>query len=101
MKVVVIGAGIIGAAIARELAMAGATVTVVDRSASAGGTSAAGEGNLLVSDKGPGAELQLALRSLTLWSGLAGTLAAELGSRFPTIEYEDKGGRTVDCRRDH
>jgi glycine/D-amino acid oxidase-like deaminating enzyme len=93
--VVVIGAGIVGAAVARELATAGVAVTVVDRAAAAGGTSAAGEGNLLVSDKGPGAELSLALRSLTLWSELAAELPAELGPAFPSIEYEEKGGLVV------
>jgi D-hydroxyproline dehydrogenase subunit beta len=93
--VVVIGAGIVGAAVARELATAGVPVTVVDRAASAGGTSAAGEGNLLVSDKGPGDELSLALRSLTLWSGLAAALPDELGPAFPGIEHEAKGGLVV------
>ncbi len=91
MKVVVVGAGIVGAAIARELAMAGVSVVVLDRSASAGGTSAAGEGNLLVSDKGPGAELSLALRSLTLWR----SLLPEVADTFPSIEYETKGGLVV------
>jgi glycine/D-amino acid oxidase-like deaminating enzyme len=95
MTVVVVGAGIVGAAVARELATAGMPVTVVDRSAAAGGTSAAGEGNLLVSDKGPGAELALALRSLTLWSGLAATLPDELGPGFPSIEHEAKGGLVI------
>jgi glycine/D-amino acid oxidase-like deaminating enzyme len=93
--VVVIGAGIVGAAVARELASDGLKVIVLDRSASAGGTSAAGEGNLLVSDKGPGAELSLALRSLTLWSGLAASLPEELGPGFPGIEHEAKGGLVV------
>ncbi|WP_250030832.1 NAD(P)/FAD-dependent oxidoreductase [Paractinoplanes maris] len=88
---VVVGAGIVGAAIARELAMAGVSVVVLDRSASAGGTSAAGEGNLLVSDKGPGAELSLALRSLTLWR----SLLPEVADTFPSIEYETKGGLVV------
>lgn len=82
-----VGAGIVGAAIARELAMAGVSVTVLDRSASAGGTSSAGEGNLLVSDKGPGPELALALRSLTLWQALR--------PEMPSIEYEPKGGLVV------
>ncbi|WP_246613457.1 NAD(P)/FAD-dependent oxidoreductase [Paractinoplanes bogorensis] len=91
MRVVVVGAGIVGAAVARELALAGVSVTVLDRSASAGGTSAAGEGNLLVSDKGPGAELDLALRSLTLWQ----SLLPEISDKFPSIEYEAKGGLVV------
>jgi glycine/D-amino acid oxidase-like deaminating enzyme len=93
--IVVVGAGVIGAAVARALASAGADVTVLDRGATAGGTSAAGEGNLLISDKGPGAELELARRSLTLWAGLACELPDELGPAFPSIEYEAKGGLVV------
>jgi len=61
--VVVIGAGAIGAACAYFAALAGSRVTVVDRGAIASGTSSAGEGNLLISDKAPGPELQLALYS--------------------------------------
>ncbi|MFI5894911.1 NAD(P)/FAD-dependent oxidoreductase [Actinoplanes sp. NPDC051513] len=95
MRVAVVGAGVIGAAVARELARAGASVTVLDRAASAGGTSASGEGNLLVSDKGPGPELELAQRSLALWAELRESLPQQLGPRFPAIEYEPKGGLVV------
>ncbi|XVV15847.1 NAD(P)/FAD-dependent oxidoreductase [Actinoplanes sp. CA-131856] len=90
MRVIVVGAGIVGAAVARELAGAGVSVTVLDRAASAGGTSAAGEGNLLVSDKGPGDELVLAQRSLTLWEAMKDEVKG-----FPSIEYEAKGGLVV------
>ncbi|MFG1992277.1 NAD(P)/FAD-dependent oxidoreductase [Actinoplanes sp. NPDC048988] len=90
MKVIVVGAGVVGAAVARELTGAGVAVTVLDRSASAGGTSAAGEGNLLVSDKGPGAELELAQRSLTLWAAMKDEVEG-----FPSMEYEAKGGLVV------
>ncbi|MFF3734156.1 NAD(P)/FAD-dependent oxidoreductase [Streptomyces sp. NPDC002476] len=48
----------------------------------------AGERNLLVSDKVPGPELELALHSAALWQ----TLAQELPS---SIEYERKGGLVV------
>jgi glycine/D-amino acid oxidase-like deaminating enzyme len=60
---VVIGAGIVGAACAHYLATAGLRVLVVDRGQVAGGTTGAGEGNILVSDKEPGPELDLALLS--------------------------------------
>ncbi|MER6086382.1 FAD-binding oxidoreductase [Streptomyces sp. NPDC001833] len=86
--VVVIGAGMAGAACALYAARAGLDVIVVDRGPVAGGTTGAGEGNLLVSDKEPGPELELALLSGRLWAGLAG----ELGDR---IEYEPKGGVVV------
>ncbi|MFC9079335.1 NAD(P)/FAD-dependent oxidoreductase [Streptomyces sp. NPDC057062] len=86
--VVVVGAGMVGAACALYAARAGLDVALVDRGPVAGGTTGAGEGNLLVSDKEPGAELQLALLSLRLWD----ELADELG---PAVEYEPKGGVVV------
>lgn len=61
---------------------------VVDRGPVAGGTTGAGEGNLLVSDKEPGPELRLALLSLRLWADLAQELGRE-------VEYEAKGGLVV------
>jgi glycine/D-amino acid oxidase-like deaminating enzyme len=91
-RVVIIGAGIIGSAIARNLSRHGIDVTVVERGATAGGTSSSGEGNLLVSDKGPGAELELAQYSLRLWRELSSELAEEVGAHFPSIEFEHKGG---------
>ncbi|MET8412734.1 FAD-binding oxidoreductase [Streptomyces sp. NPDC005195] len=86
--VVVVGAGMVGSACAFYAARAGLDVAVVDRGAVAGGTTGAGEGNLLVSDKQPGPELDLALLSGRLWSGLG----EELGG---VIEYEAKGGVVV------
>ncbi|WP_436759896.1 NAD(P)/FAD-dependent oxidoreductase [Streptosporangium sp. V21-05] len=70
--VVVVGAGVVGAACAYYAARAGLDVVVVDRGAVAGGTTGAGEGNILVSDKEPGPELDLALLSNRLWRDLAG-----------------------------
>ena len=64
---------------------------VVDRRGPLGGTTAAGEGNILVSDKLPGPELTLALRSVALWRSLAGE-TAEAG---PGLEFEAKGGVVV------
>ncbi|GII87589.1 oxidoreductase [Sphaerisporangium siamense] len=84
--VVVVGAGVVGAACAYYAARAGMSVTVVDRGAVAAGTTGAGEGNILVSDKEPGPELELALLSGRLWRELAG-----LGG----FEYEPKGGLVV------
>ncbi|MGW0947416.1 NAD(P)/FAD-dependent oxidoreductase [Streptomyces sp. NPDC002623] len=86
--VVVVGAGMVGAACALYAARAGLDVVLVDRGPVAGGTTGAGEGNLLVSDKEPGPELQLALLSCRLW----GELAQELGT---AVEYEPKGGLVV------
>ncbi|MER5900728.1 FAD-binding oxidoreductase [Streptomyces mirabilis] len=86
--VVVVGAGMVGAACALYAARAGLDVALVDRGPVAGGTTGAGEGNLLVSDKEPGPELDLALLSGRLWADLA----EELGEAF---EYEAKGGVVV------
>ncbi len=86
---VVIGAGMIGAACADALALRGLQVAVLDRGPVAGGTTGAGEGNLLVSDKGPGPELELAVESLRLWRELADDLGAH------ALEYEPKGGLVV------
>lgn len=87
---VVVGAGVVGAACAFYAARAGLGVTVVDAGAVAGGTTGAGEGNLLVSDKEPGPELELALRSTALWRELTPELGPEAD-----IEYEPKGGVVV------
>ncbi|NUP20309.1 MAG: FAD-binding oxidoreductase [Streptomyces sp.] len=86
--VVVVGAGMVGAACALYAGRAGLDVILVDRGPVAGGTTGAGEGNLLVSDKEPGPELDLALLSGRLW----GELAREFGE---AVEYEAKGGVVV------
>jgi glycine/D-amino acid oxidase-like deaminating enzyme len=87
--VVVVGAGIVGAACAFYGARAGLQITVLERGAVAAGTTGAGEGNLLLSDKKAGPELELALRSSQLWNELAEELGAE------TFEFERKGGVVV------
>ncbi|MFB8266033.1 NAD(P)/FAD-dependent oxidoreductase [Streptomyces sp. NPDC055955] len=88
--VVVVGAGMVGAACALYAARAGHSVALVDRGPVAGGTTGAGEGNLLVSDKEPGPELELALLSSRLWSALV----AEPGTA-DAVEFEAKGGVVV------
>jgi len=93
--VVIVGAGIIGAACARALASAGLGVTVVDRGTTAGGTSSACEGNLLVSDKAPGPELVLAQYAATLWRGVVIDLGGQLDEGFPSVEFDPKGGVVV------
>ncbi len=86
----VVGAGMVGAASALYAVRAGLRVVVVDRGPVAGGTTGAGEGNLLVSDKEPGPELELALLSGRLW----GDIATEPGVA-DAVEYEAKGGLVV------
>ncbi|KJY22343.1 MULTISPECIES: NAD(P)/FAD-dependent oxidoreductase [Streptomyces] len=88
LDAVIIGAGVVGAACAYYAARAGLSVAVVDSGPVAGGTTGAGEGNLLVSDKEAGPELDLALLSSRLWTELAAVLPRE-------VEYEPKGGLVV------
>ncbi len=82
-----VGAGIVGASCAYFLTRAGVRVTVVDRGGVASGTTGAGEGNILVSDKEPGPELDLALRSNALWR--------ELDEECGGFEWDPKGGLVV------
>ena len=86
--VVVIGAGIVGASCAHRLAEAGLSVCVIDRGPVVSGTTGAGEGNILVSDKQAGPELDLALLSVRLWHELADILPR-------AVELEAKGGIIV------
>jgi glycine/D-amino acid oxidase-like deaminating enzyme len=85
---VVIGAGAVGAACAYFAAQAGLQVQVVERGQIAGGTTSACEGNLLVSDKEAGVELDLALYSQRVWR----EDLAELGHLW---EFRSKGGLVV------
>lgn len=85
---IVIGAGIIGATTALSLTNAGLKTLVLDRGSIASGTTSAGEGNILVSDKEPGPELDLALRSRDFWF----ELSDNIGGGF---ELEAKGGVVV------
>jgi D-hydroxyproline dehydrogenase subunit beta len=88
VDVVVIGAGAVGAACAYFLTRAGFSVHVVERGQIASGTSGACEGNVLVSDKEAGPELDLALYSLGVWNDEL----AEFGELW---EFEPKGGFVV------
>lgn len=87
--VVVIGGGIVGACCAYFAARAGLSVTVVDRSSIGSGTTSRGEGNILVSDKGPGAELRLAQVSGRRWLEIGDDVGPA------NLELERKGGLVV------
>ncbi|WP_228921404.1 FAD-binding oxidoreductase [Streptomyces sp. DH7] len=89
MKVVVVGAGIVGAACAFHATAAGLDVTVLDRGPVGAGTTSRGEGNILLSDKEPGPELELARLSRDLWDEAGEELGPE------TVEFETKGGLVV------
>lgn len=89
--VLVIGAGVIGAATAYFAAQQGLTVTVLDKGLPASGTSSACEGNVLVSDKELGPELELTRYSLGVWHG-------DLAEHKRLWEFESKGGIIVASR---
>lgn len=80
---VVIGAGIVGAACASELACAGMRVAVVEAGVIGGGATAAGMGHIVVMDDSP-AQLVLTCYSQRLWKELAPQLP-------PNAEYEARG----------
>ncbi|QSB05160.1 NAD(P)/FAD-dependent oxidoreductase [Natronoglycomyces albus] len=90
-RVIVIGAGIIGAAAAFYATRAGLDVIVIERDRPASGTSSRCEGNILISDKERGPELELARISLGLWR----SELAEFGHLW---EFESKGGIIVASR---
>ncbi|GAA1027811.1 MULTISPECIES: NAD(P)/FAD-dependent oxidoreductase [Amycolatopsis] len=86
--VLIIGAGALGAATAWFATRAGLSVEVVEQGQVASGTTSSCEGNLLVSDKEAGPELDLALLSLAAWR-------EELGEHGSLWEFEQKGGLVV------
>ncbi|MGO1048944.1 NAD(P)/FAD-dependent oxidoreductase [Crossiella sp. CA198] len=90
--VVVVGAGVIGAACAYALRRAGLRVLVLERGTPASGTTAAGEGNVLVSDKAPGPELELAVESRRLWPGVLAELGAAERARRADAAGNAGGG---------
>ena len=71
--VLVIGAGIVGAACAHELGEAGAQVELIDEATPGGGATAAGMGHLVVIDE-PAAEFALTRWSMQRWQRLQAQL---------------------------
>lgn len=76
-EVAVVGAGIVGTAVARELAARGVDVALLDRGEVAGESTGLGEGNVLCGDKEAGPELELALAGLAAYD----EIEARLGER--------------------
>lgn len=81
--VVVIGGGIIGAAIAYYSAKLGMDVLVIEKGEIAGGTSSRCDGNILAIDKDPGFDSQMSLKSQQLVADLASDLDEEFEYRAP------------------
>ena len=86
--VVVVGAGVVGAACAYHLACAGVRVRLLEGAYVASGSSGACEGNVLAWDKELERELPLALRSADAWAALAERLPDD-------FEYDRKGSIVV------
>ncbi len=81
--VAVLGAGIVGAACAQALALAGLRVAIVERATIGGGATAAGMGHIVVLDDSD-AQFALTRRSQLLWE--------ELSPRMPaSAEYVQAG----------
>jgi D-hydroxyproline dehydrogenase subunit beta len=90
--VVVVGAGIVGAATAYELARRGVAVTLLDRAGVSEGTTGLGEGNALCSDKDAGPELELAVAGMAVLdehAALAGD-AARIRRKGALIVHPDE-----------
>jgi glycine/D-amino acid oxidase-like deaminating enzyme len=80
---IIVGAGIVGAACAAECARAGLKILVLDRGPVAGGTTAAGMGHIVVMDDSD-AQFALTHFSRTLWQQLTQQLPAD-------VEYDPCG----------
>src|SRR5882757_7459050 len=80
---VIVGAGIVGAACALECARGGLKVLVLDRGPVSGGTTSAGMGHLVVMDDSE-AQFALTCYSRRLWQELANDLP-------PEVEYDGCG----------
>jgi glycine/D-amino acid oxidase-like deaminating enzyme len=75
--VVVVGAGIVGAACAEALSREGLRVTIVESGVVAGGATGAGMGHITVMDDSE-AQFALTRYSRELWSGIAPSLPADV-----------------------
>ena len=101
-----VGAGIVGAAVARELAVRGVGVTLLDRGAvSSSGTTGLGEGNVLCGDKDAGPELDLARAGMAVYDELEERLGDEArdpaqGRAARAPGGGDVGGRAGPARAD-
>src|SRR6202012_3766637 len=81
--ILIVGAGIVGSAVARECARMGWRVGVVEGGTPAGGATAAGMGHVVVMDDSP-AQLALTAFSRSLWREESVTLPK-------SVEYEARG----------
>ncbi|MGI6574876.1 MAG: NAD(P)/FAD-dependent oxidoreductase [bacterium] len=81
--VLVIGAGVIGTAVAYNLAKEGIEVLVVERDGIGEGTSGACDGFVILQSKSPGIHLELAMESAKLYTNLAEELEYHIHYKRP------------------
>jgi len=91
--VVIVGAGIVGAACARECASRGLKTAVVEGGVAGGGATAAGMGHIVVMDDSP-AQLALTRYSQNLWAALAEQLPNDVefercGTLWVAVDEEE------------
>lgn len=96
--VVVLGAGIVGAACAFRLANEGLRVLVCDTAYPGGGATAAGMGHIVVMDDSP-AQLALTALSRGLWADLGPTLASSCEDETPGTLWIAAGQEEMDAVR--
>jgi glycine oxidase len=100
VDVAIVGAGVIGLAIAWRLAAAGRSVAVFERGEAGGGASLAATGMLAAAtelEPGGAELLALALESQRMWPDFCRELEGEAGI---DIDYRDEGTLTVALGRD-
>ena len=90
--VLVVGGGVIGSAVAYYLAKEGVEVGLIERGDIASGTSSACDGNVLCTDKKPGYDSQLTLKSQQLLAQLVDELDYDLdyAQRGSVLVVEDE-----------
>jgi D-hydroxyproline dehydrogenase subunit beta len=101
--VIIIGAGLVGAAIARELTDAKLRVTLVERAFAGGGSSGAAMGHVVVLDDSA-AQFALCAHSRARWNALAETLPAEAqydrcGTLWLATSDDELRGAAARCDR--
>jgi glycine/D-amino acid oxidase-like deaminating enzyme len=100
MDVLVIGAGIVGAPCAQELAAAGLSVGILEKSEPAFGATAAGMGHILVLDDGE-AQLKLTAYSRHLWHAFSPSDRTEFRTTGTLwVASNDEEMRAIERRRD-
>ncbi|NEA45400.1 FAD-dependent oxidoreductase, partial [Streptomyces sp. SID10815] len=86
MKVTVVGAGVVGTMHAWQAIERGHEVVQIEREAEARGASLRNFGQIWVSGRAAGAELETALRARELWE--------EIGARVPALGFRANGSLT-------